>query len=98
MKEVKAADGVNDFTCVRVPFSKALHNWKELSPFEVHVGLLCQWAPTQGVMLEFLLPLTCSLGPGWSLPAWQLPWSCWITQGEYKYRCCLEPAAWGKVL
>lgn len=68
MKEVKAADEVNDFTCIRVPFSKALCNLKELSPFEVHVGLLCQWALTQGVMLEFLLPLTRSFDLGWSLP------------------------------
>lgn len=38
MEEVKAADEVNDFTWIWVPFSKALHNSKELFPFEVHGG------------------------------------------------------------
>ena len=85
MEEVKAADEVNDFTCIWVPFSKPLHNLKELFPSEVRVGLLCQWALTRGFMLEFLLPLIRSVGPGLSLPAWQHrspPQSCWVTQGE----------------
>lgn len=42
MEEVKAADEVHDFTCMWVLFSKALHNLKEIFPFEVHVELLCQ--------------------------------------------------------